>query len=332
MQYSPKKILVIQTAFIGDVVLATALLETLHKKLPDAEISILLRKGNETLLKEHPFLNKLWIWNKEKKYASWWSILQELRKEKFDWVINLQRFFSMSLFTVFSGAKFTIGFEKSPLAWLFSRKVPHQINSGTHEIERNFELVKELLSINETEKPKLYPSEIDFETVDNLKNKPYICIAPTSIWFTKQFPKEQWIDFINKVPEKYMIYILGSPSDKAACEIIKQKSKHTQINNLAGKLSLLASAALMKDAQMNYVNDSAPMHLASAVNAHVCAIFCSTIPAFGFGPLSDKSFIIESPKELICRPCGLHGKKECPEKHFNCAYNIEINKLRELID
>jgi heptosyltransferase-2 len=81
----------------------------------------------------------------------------------------------------------------------------------------------------------------------------------------------------------------------------------------------------MKNAQMNYVNDSAPMHLASAVNAPVTAIFCSTIPAFGFTPLSDHSRVIETSEVLPCRPCGLHGYAKCPKGHFKCAETIEIN-------
>ena len=100
---------------------------------------------------------------------------------------------------------------------------------------------------------------------------------------------------------------------------------------LCGDLSLLESAALMQDAKMNYVNDSAPMHFASSVNASVTAIFCSTIPDFGFGPRSEKSFVVESLAELTCRPCGLHGKKECPEGHFNCANNIDKEQLLSTI-
>ena len=80
----------------------------------------------------------------------------------------------------------------------------------------------------------------------------------------------------------------------------------------------------MKGAIMNYVNDSAPMHLASAMNAPVTAFFCSTVPDFGFTPLSKQSTVVEVKEELSCRPCGLHGKKECPEKHFNCGHLIEV--------
>jgi len=78
---------------------------------------------------------------------------------------------------------------------------------------------------------------------------------------------------------------------------------------------------------MNFVNDSAPMHLASAVNAPVTAIFCSTVPSFGFGPLSEKSIVIETKEKLDCRPCGLHGFKACPKGHFKCAYSISNEEL-----
>ena len=94
--------------------------------------------------------------------------------------------------------------------------------------------------------------------------------------------------------------------------------------NLSGLLSFLESAALMETAKMNYVNDSAPLHIASAMNAPVTTYFCSTVPSFGFGPLSDNKTIVEVKEKLDCRPCGLHGKKECPEKHFNCGFKIEV--------
>ena len=100
---------------------------------------------------------------------------------------------------------------------------------------------------------------------------------------------------------------------------------------LAGQLSFLQSAALMEQASMNYVNDSAPMHFASAVNAPVTAVYCSTIPAFGFGPLSDEKFIVEIKEPLDCRPCGLHGYRACPRGHFNCAYKIEDSQLLQTL-
>jgi heptosyltransferase-2 len=73
------------------------------------------------------------------------------------------------------------------------------------------------------------------------------------------------------------------------------------------------------------------MHFASAVNAPVCAVYCSTLPSFGFGPLSNKSFIVETREKLDCRPCGLHGQKACPKGHFKCAYGIKEDQLLDTI-
>jgi heptosyltransferase-2 len=80
----------------------------------------------------------------------------------------------------------------------------------------------------------------------------------------------------------------------------------------------------MSKAVRNYVNDSGPLHLASAMNAPVTAFFCSTVPSFGFGPLSDDSEIKETTEKLDCRPCGIHGFKTCPKGHFKCGKGIEI--------
>jgi len=326
-----KKILLIQTAFIGDVILATPVVEALNNQIPHIEIDFLLRKGNESLLTNHPKIRKLIIWDKKGgKYKNLLALLKQVRNEKYDVVINLQRFASTGFFTAFSKAGIRIGFKNNPFALFFNHRIPHVIGKNTHETERNLSLLAPLLG-TVTAKPKLYPTSQQFEKVKKYQDSDYICAAPTSVWFTKQFPVEQWISFFDEVKPGLTVYLLGAPSDSEICETICEKSLNSNIKNLAGQLSLLESAALMKGASMNFVNDSAPMHLASAVNAPTTAIFCSTIPEFGFGPLADDSAIVEVNEPLSCRPCGLHGKKACPELHFKCALDIDINHLTKRI-
>lgn len=321
------KFLIIQTAFLGDVILATSIVEKLHQALPDSKIDFLLRKGNESLLKNHPIINEVIVWNKhDKKYDSLKRITKQVHQQKYDVVINLQRFASSGLITAFSGAKLKIGFAKNPLSFSFIQKFPHNIGDGTHEIERNHQLIKAFTD-NTPAMPRLYPSNNDYLTVEDYKKQKYVCMAPTSVWFTKQLPKEKWAELINAISDKYQIYLLGSPTDAVACEEIKTLANNKQVVNLAGKLSLLASAALMQNAQMNYVNDSAPLHIASAMNAPTTAFFCSTTPDFGFGPLVKNANIVEVKEKLNCRPCGLHGKKVCPEGHFKCGYAIAIDNI-----
>ena len=318
------KILIIQTAFIGDVVLATSLIEKLSKENNGIKIDFLLRKGNEFLLDNNPNVNEIIIWNKKKpKSKELPRIIKEARRRKYDVAINLQRFFSSGLITSFSGAKETRGFNKNPLSFLFSKKYPHKIEEGIHEVDRNLSLLN---GITDSKRilPKLYPSLSDIDKVEAYQSEDYVCIAPASIWFTKQFPEEKWIQLINKLSVNN-IYLVGSNYDRALCKKLRDHCEK-KIVNLAGKLTLLQTASLFSKAKMNYVNDSAPLHIASAMQAPVTAIYCSTISRFGFGPLSENSQIAQVDSDLDCRPCGLHGLKSCPQKHFKCAMDINIIK------
>ena len=328
------KVLIIQTAFIGDVVLATGLVETLHENFPEAEIDFLLRKGNESLLADHPYIHEVLIWDKKKnKQRNLAKTLFLIRSRHYDKVINVQRFAATGLLTAFSGASQTIGFDKNPFSSLFTTRITHQVTEGPdyqHEIQRNAQLIKDFTD-GIIRRPRLYPSTNDETRVQSYKQKPFITVSPASVWFTKQYPKEKWMDLIGKLPSSYNIYLLGAPSDTQMCQDIVNGSKHTSVTNLSGQLSFLQSAALMKDAVMNFVNDSAPMHFASAMNAPVTAVYCSTIPAFGFGPLSDRSFIVEVKEKLDCRPCGLHGHNACPKGHFKCAYRIQDDQLLQTL-
>jgi len=321
-----KKILIIQTAFIGDVILATPLIEKLYDKFPDSKIDFILRKGNEKLFTNHPKLNKVFVWNKKQnKYKNLIKILKQIRSNRYDYVINLQRFATSGFLTFLSKGKIKIGFDKNPFSFSYNIKTKHIIGNGTHETERNLSLIDSITD-NTKYLPRLYPEPSNLKKIKKYTTQKYICIAPASVWFTKQYPKHKWIELINALQE-YTIYLIGAPSDNDLCNEIISKSTHKNISNLSTELSFLDSAALMKTAEMNYVNDSAPLHIASAVNANVTAVYCSTIPNFGFGPLSDNSLIVEVSTKLTCRPCGLHGKKECPKGHFNCAEKIQLNQL-----
>jgi len=307
------KILVIQTAFIGDAILGTALLERLHQQHPNAKIDYLVRNGNQSLFKGHPFLNEVLVWNKQdSKYAELWQMLREVRSREYDAVYNIQRYTASGFLTGFSGAKEKIGYKNNPLSFLFSKTVAHRFGKGfenVHEVDRVVDLVSENSARTN---PKLYPSIGDVESISEYKTEPYMTMAPASVWFTKQFPVEKWVELVNQIPNDINLYVIGAKSDSSIALEIIQKSKR-EISDLTGKLKLLETAALMKDAQMNYANDSAPVHLASAVNAPITEVFCSTVPEFGFTPLSDNSNIIQTKEKLDCRPCGMHGRAACPK-------------------
>ena len=273
-----KNILIIQTAFIGDAILASSLIEKLHNRFPTFAISILIRKGNESIYEAHPFLKETLVWNKkESKFKNLIKLLGTIRKENYDAVINCHRFGSSGFLTAFSGARHTAGYKENPFSFLFNLTVKHVIGDGRHEIERYNELIEDF-----TDKtlfhPKLYPSQKDQTFIKEFQKASYVCMAPASVWFTKQLPVEKWVELCDKTDSNKTIYLLGGSGDTDLCTTIKNKSSHLNIEIFAGKLTLLQSSALMKDAFMNYVNDSGPLHLASSMNAPVTVFFCSPLP------------------------------------------------------
>jgi heptosyltransferase-2 len=326
-----RSILVIQTAFTGDAVLGSSVLETLHQANPDARITYLVRAGHASLFTHHPFIHAVPEWKKTTgKTKALADLLINIRRQRFDLVVNLQRYFSTGLLTAFSGARETRGFAKNPLSFLFSRKYPHSMNRGFHEIERNHALIKDFAP--ELKLPKIYLSEAEMAKVKPFEGS--LVLAPASVWSTKQWPATHWSELIRLAADKYSIVLIGGKNDQKLCEEIARNSGK-QVHNLSGKLSFLESAALMKKAALTVSNDSAPVHLASSVDAAVLELFCSTVPDFGFTPLSSNSQYLETSEKLSCRPCGLHGKKSCPLQHFSCGNTLTpesvLKKINEMV-
>lgn len=328
-----QRFLVIQTAFIGDVILALPVAQALRRAYPEAEIHMLVRRGNEGLLSGHPAVHRVWVWDKRQKYRSLFSNIRTLRQYRFEAVINLHRFITSGLVTALLRTRQRIGFDKNPLAWTYTHRLPHLLDQPghpkpQHEVDRNLSLLRPLLGALPRERPRLYPSEEDTQAAKAAAGGtwplPYVVMAPTSVWFTKQWPLSQWQKLVEALPPEMTVLLIGAAADHPALEQLRKGigSRQAPLHNLAGRLTLLQSAALMAGASRVFANDSAPLHLASAMNAPSTAIFCSTVPAFGFGPLADDAAVMEV-EGLACRPCGLHGRKACPEGHFRCALQID---------
>lgn len=318
----PRRFLIIQTAFIGDAILSTAVIEKIAASLPGSSIDLLVRHGNEGLFGGHPYIRKLYVWDKRRgaKYRGLPGLVRQLRANRYDICINLQRHTTTALIALFCAARETVGFSGSALSRFFTRSYQRRIDPAaglTHEVDLYLRLLTGIVPDTGRVLPHLYPSQEDFERVK--RDGPYVTIAPASVWFTKQYPVEKWVAVIGRIDPALSVCLIGGGGDRDICEHIRVRCAHPKIINLAGTLTFLQSAAIVKGAVMNYVNDSAPLHMATATGAPVTAIFCSTIPAFGFGPLAGNGRVVETDERLSCRPCGIHGHTRCPEGHFRCA-------------
>lgn len=323
-----KKILIIQTASIGDVVLATALLNSLKLYDKSFQIDFLAKSSSASVLFDHPHIRKIILWDKSnRKYKNLFNCIGIVRKERYDLIVNVHRFFSSGLIVALGRARKTSGFKQNPLSFLFGRRVKHLLN--IHEVERNHFLIKDFFPEIKSQMPIISVEEFNLSDYSLISGS-YITIAPGSLWETKKLPVSVWSDFVRSVPKKLNIVLVGSDIDFQLSENIFTNVSRSHLN-LCGKISLRQTAYLMKNACMNYANDSAPTHLASACNAPIATVFCSTVPAFGFGPLSLNSHIIEIENELDCRPCGIHGHRECPKKHFECGKRIKTEQLLKVL-
>jgi heptosyltransferase-2 len=322
---SVNKVLIIQTAFLGDAILISSLLEKIRIESPETIIHLLVRKGNESIFQAYPHTNlaKVWAYDKKQKMASWRTLRAQFQAEHFDQVFVAQRFFGMGLLSLTIGAKKVIGFDKNPLSMFFSERVAHEWGTGKHEVERNTALLSSWLG-SKVYKPYLSPDVNPLPK--GLNSKSYICISPGSVWETKRLPVRVWIDFIHLLPENQSVVLMGAPNEVHLAEEIEKACPKNKIINEAGKHGLVDAIRIYQLSLMSYVNDSGPMHICSAVDTPTVAVFCSTIPAFGFGPLATWNRIVEI-KDLTCRPCGDHGKISCPLAHYACGNQVTGNQL-----
>ena len=146
--------LIIQTAHLGDTILATAIPEKLKKYYPSSSIDFFIRKGNEDIFLDNPNINNLFVWDKKNnKYQNLISLIKTLRQKKYDYVFNLQRFYSSALVTILSNANTKVGFNKTLFQLFYDKRINHTIKNNIHEIERNNKLI-EFITDNKPEKPK----------------------------------------------------------------------------------------------------------------------------------------------------------------------------------
>lgn len=334
-----KRILIIQTAFLGDVILTLPLLQLLKKNYPSTEIDFLCIPATSQLLKNNPYVNHVIVYDKRNSGAAGFKeLVFQLRKKKYDVIISPHRSFRSALISLLSSAKKSISYDRSSLSFLYDETVDYK--SNIHEIQRNLSLLKPL-GVFESNiiKPELYPGKEESASVDNFlsdsnikSSNRFICIAPGSVWFTKRFPKEKFVKLCDLLSDSDLSVILtGGESDKDISDYILKNTVNKNIFYSTGKLSVLESAELIRRSALLVTNDSAPLHIANAMGTDVIAIFGATIPGFGFFPFGDKDVIIET-KGLSCRPCSIHGGNECPLKNFKCMFDIDERKIIDSIN
>ena len=327
-----KNILVIQTAFIGDLIMSTSIFPALKEIFPKSTIDVVTIPASSIILKNNPYVNNLFTFDKKNtfksKINSFFDLVKILKSNKYDIGISIQHSFTSSLLMLLSNIKYKVGNQRMKFV---DRNI--QIPKGLHNKDRVLSLLKAFTDKEFDNSTEIYfNNKIDIKNQLIKNNKKNICVAPGSVRKTKKLPTNKYIEIINNLTD-YNIYLIGANNEKIICDEILYNVSHENIVNFVGEFNLLESAELIKHSDLLLCNDSAPLHIGNAVNTTVFAFFGPTVKRFGCYPYREKDQMIEV--DLDCRPCGKHGSNKCPLGHHRCMNDIKvedvINKVNNLL-
>ena len=327
--------LVIQTSFLGDVILTTPLIAELAKRGP---VDVLVTPIGAAALANNPDIRSVIPYDKRGTYGSamgTWQTIREIRARRpYDAVYLAQGSFRSGLIAVMTGAKERIGFASSTGRVLYTKQLPYR--PDRHHAERVWSLSMSDCSdppVRHQILPRLYPSDDDRDRIDLLlrsaggTDEPFVALAPGSAWGTKRWP--YYPELARRLVDDYRIAIVGSKADsELAAQITSGLPAERVISGIG--LPLLASAELIGRARTIVTNDSAPQHLASAMGTPTLTIFGPTVPEFGFGPIAERH-AVAGHENLSCRPCHRHGPQRCPLVHWRCMRELTADYVSSLL-
>jgi heptosyltransferase II len=324
---SPGATLVIQTAFLGDVVLTTGLLSHLAERF--GPVDVVTTVAAVPLLETHPAVRRALGYDKrgaDRGVAGVVRLAAALRRERYARAYLPHRSIRSAIVSRLAGIPERIGFAGSPGAWTYTRSVPRP--DGMHEAER-------ILALAEPRAGTVATVSLGLTLADRLQatewlvargvGQGFVALAPGSIWGTKRWPGYAELAAALDGP----VVIIGGPEDRVIAETVAAVAPG-RAHVAAGELPLRVSAAVLERARVLVTNDSAPLHLATAVGTRVVAIFGPTVTSFGFGPRGARDRVVEL-DGLPCRPCSSHGPQVCPLGHHRCMRNVSVDRVVGLV-
>ncbi len=328
------RILLIQTAFIGDCVLTTPLIRRASEIFTEEAVIVLLTtpKGAQ-VFDGNPHIDEIIQYDKHNEsvgLSTFFGLANSLVDRRFDIAILPHRSFRSGMLSMLARIPKRVGFAKSDGSIFYTKRIERPVDKP--EPERMLELLKQ--SPEDKIEPcptEIFPGEQREATAIKIlrdlgidEKTKYATIAPGSVWGTKRYPVDLYGEVIKLMLSEGIVesvVLIGGPEDAGLCSIISDDVGKGTFS-AAGKCDILTSAAIISKSRIFIGNDSGPGHLAAAVKTPVVSIFGPTVPRFGFVPYGEKVVVIEPPFELSCRPCSPHGKMECPRGDLACMVGI----------
>jgi heptosyltransferase-2 len=322
---------VIQTSFLGDTILTTPLLAQLAHRGP---VDVVTTPAAASVLTGHPAVRQVIVYDKRGTHAGLFgftTMTSRLKAAGYDSAYLAQGSLRSALLVYAARIPERIGFATSSGSWLYTTKVAYR--DDLHHAARLLLLSRPngREPTDEEMRPSLAPGAAERSVVDEQLRahgvapaERLIALAPGSVWATKRWP--YYTELARALAPDARIVVVGGAGDRVlAAEIV---SAVPSAVDTTGTLPLLASADLIGRCAVLVTNDSAPLHLASAMGTPTVAIFGPTVPEFGFGPLAPAKVVLGH-EALACRPCHRHGPRRCPLTHFRCMRELSAELVAE---
>jgi heptosyltransferase-2 len=329
--------LVVQTSFLGDVVLTTPLIAELSRRGP---VDVLTTPEGATILRNNPGIRNTLVYDRreaDRGLAGFARTMRRIRQiDSCDAAYMAQGSMRSALLIASSGIPQRIGFNTSEGRRLYTDRIEYRADK--HHAERLWWLSMSPCAdppLPEQTMPRLYPSAADQAECEVILResmydlaRPFIALAPGSAWGTKRWP--YYAELAVRAAEQWNIVVVGGRGEREIGDAIIAQIPAGCGVNAAGRLAILASAAVIGRAAALVTNDSAPQHLASAMGTPTVSIFGPTVPEFGFGPLAPGS-VTAGFDSLACRPCDRHGPQKCPLGHWRCMRELSSSEVFGLL-
>lgn len=322
----PIKILIIQFASIGDVVLTTPVVRCLKQQMPNAVVHFCTKRSYQPILAYNPYISHVHYGGE-----SLLALIRELRAEHFDYIIDLQNNLITDLIKVALACK-SYSVEKQTIRqWLYIRWKINAL-SEQHIVDRYMATVQPLGIENDGQGLDYfipYKDEVEIDWLPETHQRDFVAFAIGGQSLTRRLPVKRLIELCLKI--NYPIVLLGDKTDRKVAEEIVRAVGERQIYNACGHYNLNQSASLLQRARVVFSHDTGLMHIAAAFRKKVYSIWGSTTPQFGFYPYKTPHVRLET-SGLGCRPCSAIQSGNCPMKHFKCMNNLsfdfEVKELR----
>jgi lipopolysaccharide heptosyltransferase II len=331
-----RRVLVIRLSSLGDILLTTPVLRLLRDHLPQAQIEVLVKPAYQELLRAHPCVDRLILFDDRQTL---WQTLRTLRRTRYDVVFDLHRTLRSRLLYWGLAARRKLAYGKRTIRRaLLVRLGWNTLRAMTPVPELYAAPLRRLGITQPLPRMEMHLDPGCRETIQAYLTRelpvacgrPLLALAPGAHWQTKRWPVERFAVVAQELANTHgaAVVILGGEEDVSlARELCRRLS--APVCDSSGKLSLMQTAALLQQCRLLLSNDSGLMHMAAALNVPVVAIFGPTVQEFGFYPFRAQAQVVST--ALACRPCSTKGSARCPQEHHGCMQQVTSSQVLSVV-